>query len=60
MNVDSRCTGTTMRDYLRAADLQHLPEDVIGTYDDGTETESKILYFGDRLVAGGTSVGTRT
>ena len=50
-NQDSRCTGTTMRDYLRASDLQHLPEDVIRTYDDGTETESKILYFGDRLVA---------
>jgi hypothetical protein len=50
-NQDSRCTGTTMRDYLRASDLQHLPEDVIRTYDDGTETEQKILYFGDRLVA---------
>ena len=51
-NQDSRCTGTTMRDYLRASDLQHLPEDVIRTYDDGTETQSKILYFGDRLIAG--------
>ena len=50
---DSRCTGTTMRDYLRASDLQHIPEDVIRTYDDGTETEQKILYFGDRLVAEG-------
>jgi len=50
-NIDSRCTGTTMRDYLRASDLQHLPEDIIRTYDDGTELDSKILYFGDRLVA---------
>lgn len=49
-NIDSRCTGTTMRDYLRASDLQHIPEDVIKTYDDGTEAQSKILYFGDRLV----------
>ena len=42
-----------MRDYLRASDLQHIPEDVIRTYDDGTETEQKILYFGDRLVGEG-------
>lgn len=49
-NIDSRCTGTTMRDYLRTSDLQHIPEDVIKTYDDGTEAQSEILYFGDRLV----------
>jgi hypothetical protein len=50
VNVDSRCTGTTMRDYLRASDLEHLPEEVVKMYDDGTEVRSSILYFGDRLV----------
>jgi hypothetical protein len=40
-NVDSRSTGTTMRDYLRCADLQHLPEDAIRAYDDGTEIASR-------------------
>jgi hypothetical protein len=49
-NVDARCTGTTMRDYLRASDLTHLPTDVMQLYDDGTEVQSSILYFGDRLV----------
>jgi hypothetical protein len=48
-NVDSRCTGTTMRDYLRASDLSHLPDDVMKLYDDGTEVRSSVLYFGDRL-----------
>jgi hypothetical protein len=48
-NVDSRCTGTTMRDYLRATDLAHLPEDLIAPYDDGSASESNILYFGDQL-----------
>jgi hypothetical protein len=48
-NVDSRCTGTTMRDYLRASDLSHLPDDVVKLYDDGTEVHSSALYFGDRL-----------
>jgi hypothetical protein len=35
-NIDSACTGTTMRDYLRGTDLSHLPEDAIALYDDGT------------------------
>ena len=32
-NVDSKCTGTTMRDYLRVADLTHVPEHLIAMYD---------------------------
>jgi hypothetical protein len=35
-NLDSECTGTTMRDYLRMSDLAHLPEDVCLSYEDGT------------------------
>jgi hypothetical protein len=49
-NVDSRCTGTTMRDYLRASDLLPLPDDVVQLYDDGTEVHRSVHYFGDRLV----------
>ena len=49
-NLDSRCTGTTMRDYLRASDLQHLPENVIALYDDDSASVDRVLYFGDRLV----------
>lgn len=48
-NLDSRCTGTTMRDYLRASDQTHIPEEVVRLYDDGTEVKSSVLYFGDRL-----------
>ncbi len=36
-NVDSASTGTTMRDYLRATDFAHLPEEAIMLYFDGTE-----------------------
>lgn len=32
-NVDSECTGTTLRDFLRASDLAPLPEEVIAAYD---------------------------
>jgi hypothetical protein len=52
-NLDSRCTGTTMRDYLRASDLQKLPDDVVALYDDGTATADQVLYFGDRLAGQG-------
>jgi hypothetical protein len=31
-NVDSRCTGSTMADYLRSSDLSHLPDDVMKLY----------------------------
>lgn len=31
-NVDTRCTGTTMGDYLRLSDQTHLPDDVIEQY----------------------------
>lgn len=33
-NIDSACTGTTMRDYLRGSDLSNLPDDAIAMYDD--------------------------
>ena len=32
-NIDSECTGTNLRDFLRASDLEPLPEEVIATYD---------------------------
>lgn len=38
-HVDSACTGTTMRDYLRVHDLSHLPDDVIALYDEGVPEE---------------------
>ncbi len=34
-NVDSRCTGTTMGDYLRCTDLAHLPAEATSAYDNG-------------------------
>ncbi|MGH8232146.1 MAG: hypothetical protein ACRESY_10015 [Steroidobacteraceae bacterium] len=34
-NVDSRCTGSTMGDYLRCSDLEHLPPAAIAPYDSG-------------------------
>lgn len=44
--VDAACTGTTMRDYLRASDLARLPENVIAAYDDGTAHLGDVVYGG--------------
>jgi hypothetical protein len=44
VNVDSQCTGTTMRDYLRMTDLAPIPEELVRLYDDGTG-ESGILRY---------------
>jgi hypothetical protein len=32
-NVDSECTGTTLRDFARASDLEPIPEEVVAMYD---------------------------
>jgi hypothetical protein len=32
-NVDSECTGTTMGDYLRLRDLEHIPAEVVESFD---------------------------
>lgn len=32
-NIDSACTGTTMRDYLRGTDLTHIPDEIVALYD---------------------------
>ena len=50
-NVDSRCTGTTMRDYLRASDLTQLPDELIALYDDDSAREAKVLRFGAERTA---------
>jgi hypothetical protein len=34
-NIDSRCTGTTMQDYLRCSDLERLPPEATAAYEGG-------------------------
>ena len=34
-NIDSECTGTTLRDFVRASDLEPLPEGLVELYDTG-------------------------
>jgi hypothetical protein len=40
INVDSACTGTTMRDYLRGTDLSHIPDEAVALYAEQVPAES--------------------
>jgi hypothetical protein len=42
-NVDSACTGTTLRDFLRATDLARIPEDVAADYERGARSRLRTL-----------------
>jgi hypothetical protein len=43
-NIDSECTGTTLRDYLRCTDLAHIPEQCVHEYDPNAPAlESQIV-----------------
>jgi hypothetical protein len=44
-NIDSECTGTTLRDYLRGTDLTRLPGDIIAPYDTEPLAEDAVLIY---------------
>jgi hypothetical protein len=41
-NVDSECTGTNLRDFLRASDLDPLPEEAVAAYDKRSTVASPV------------------
>jgi hypothetical protein len=41
-NIDSECTGTTLGDFLRASDLEPLPEDIIARYGRGNAVAATV------------------
>jgi hypothetical protein len=43
-NLDSRCTGSVLKEFLSADDLSNLPESVLEMYFDGTEMKGKSVY----------------
>jgi hypothetical protein len=57
-NIDSACTGTTMRDYIRATDLTHVPEEAVALYFDSTEGDFIPSSFGE-LVGRGKPLDTQ-
>jgi hypothetical protein len=43
-NIDSACTGTSLRDFLRTTDLSRVPQEVVALYDDGTQSKGELVY----------------
>ncbi len=43
-NIDSACTGTSLRDFLRASDFSPISDDIASTYSDGTEAIGDLVY----------------
>jgi hypothetical protein len=41
---DVHCTGSNIRDFMRAKDLSPVSEDVVGLFDDGTEDRGDLVY----------------
>lgn len=44
-NVDSRPTGTSLRDFTRATDLAPLPPEIVARYDIGAAPDDGVLVF---------------
>jgi hypothetical protein len=43
-NVDSECTGTTLRDFLRATDWERMPEPLATLYDSGPTGDGDLVF----------------
>ena len=43
-NIDSACTGTSLRDFMRGTDLARLPEEIVGRYDDGRPADGVLVF----------------
>ena len=44
-NIDSECTGTNLRDFLRGSDLSRLPEELVSLYDTEPPPEDAVLIY---------------
>jgi hypothetical protein len=43
-NLDSACTGTSLRDFLRTRDCSPIPQEIVSLYDDGTHSMGELVY----------------
>jgi hypothetical protein len=50
-NIDSACTGTSLRDFVRGADLTQLPEEIVARYDDTPPADGVLVFRPTEMVA---------
>jgi ectoine hydroxylase-related dioxygenase (phytanoyl-CoA dioxygenase family) len=43
-NIDSACTGTALRDFLRMRDLERIPDDMASMYDEGASNAGVKIF----------------
>jgi hypothetical protein len=43
-NLDSHCTGTSLRDFRRGSDASQLPDDLIARYDDESSRDGELVF----------------
>ena len=43
-NIDSECTGTTLRDFLRGSDLERMPDDIAALYDSEPPVDGELIF----------------
>jgi len=44
-NIDSACTGTSLRDFVRSSDLSQMPEDIVTAFDSDSRPDDGMLVF---------------
>jgi len=44
-NLDSECTGTSLRDFVRGSDLSAMPEEIVTRYDDESSERAERLVY---------------
>ena len=43
-NLDTACTGTSLRDFMKGSDLSRLSEDLVAQYDSESEADGVRVY----------------
>ena len=43
-NLDSECTGTSLRDFMRASDLERVPEEIAKMYDGDAVPSGEVIF----------------
>jgi hypothetical protein len=43
-NIDSECTGTSLRDFMRSRDLARMPEEFVASYDTSAVADGVLVY----------------
>jgi hypothetical protein len=43
-NIDSECTGTSLRDFMRGTDLERVPEEIAKAYDGDAVAQGELIF----------------